>query len=159
MSKPLKAGFAVLVSLAFAIAPIHGQAAPRPHYRLLPNKITSRYFEQNARERTAVLESNHNDQLDLAERAGAAMHGRPAQYAPVVLSQERITWRGLQGQVQAIAVRVLGTTDFGRDFVTSVYTYTYDARTGALLQESAKPADRALALRYHFPPSSFKDKK
>lgn len=126
----------------------------RPH-KILPNIITRGFFAADARQRTVRFEQDYNGLLTAQESHDAALHGRKALYSPVLLARKDTTFTASSGAVAAVSVSMLGSTDLGRGYITSVYTFTYDARTGILLQQSAVPAPADVIQRYHFPASTF----
>lgn len=157
MSNPRHAGVVALLALCFGVTGTVALAAPRPH-KVLPNIITRGFFTADARQRTVRLEQDYNGLLTAQESHDAALHGRKPLYSPIILSQKDTTFTAPGGAVAAVSVSTLGSTDLGRGYITSIYTFTYDARTGILLQQSAVPAPTDVIQRYHFPSSTFSKK-
>lgn len=147
-----------VVAAVFLLCLGHAVARSSPLVRVLPNRITPKYLVADALHRTYRQELNGNGQRPaVVNRPGQRrmpMH-RARLLSPIALAETMTTFRSPRGQIAAYKVVTLGSTSIHGTHITSLYSYFYNPRTGALLQYSAAPASAALARAHGFPVNPF----
>lgn len=147
-----------LIAAAVLLCQSSAFALATPLARVLPNRITPTYMIMDALHRTYRQEKSGNGQrAAINARYGvrpAARH-RTRLATPVAISESMTTYLSAHGLVAAYKVVVIGSTRVRGVAITSLFTYTYAAKTGLLLQYSSALASPALARAHDFPVNTF----
>ncbi len=126
-------------------------ALATPPVRVLPNRITLKYLLMDAQRRTLHEELTGNGQMPVPRfpHSPRRISAKRIIRRPVLLDFRPVRYQAPGGVVNAIEVSVLGSTRVAGAIITSVYSYTYDRLTGALLAMDVSLAPATLARAHN----------
>ena len=148
---------AILIAVALFFVRDTALANTVSSVRVLPNRITPAFLVSDALHRTFRQEQSENGQRKPTNISSGARptvaHARLRR--PVLISRGAATFTAPRGPVAAFDVVVLACALIHGVAITSLYSYVYNRRTGALLQQSFAPASAAVARAHNFPVNPF----